>query len=66
MDLYMETPTIGKPTGISVAGTVALLGIGYLLYPEDPVLQFSVWITIFAIYLTWFMLFFTDWMYDIE
>lgn len=62
----METPTIGKPTGIAVTTALALIVIGYLFYPNDPVLQFSVWITIFSIYMTWFVVFFTDWIYDIE
>jgi hypothetical protein len=62
----METPTIGKPTGIAVGTALVLLVVGYLFYPDDPVLQFSIWITIFTIYLTWFVVFFTDWIYEIE
>lgn len=62
----METPTVGKPTVTAVAVAIALLVVGYVFSPDDPVLQFSVGITIFAIYLTWFMLFFTDWIYEIE
>lgn len=62
----METPTIGMPTGLSIAGAIALLVLGYVFYPTDPVMQFAVWATIFGIYLLWFVVFFSDWMYGVD
>ncbi|MFT4922541.1 MAG: hypothetical protein ACI8XM_001758 [Haloarculaceae archaeon] len=46
-------------TGASVLG---LLVLGYVIYP-DPILQYGIWLTIFTIWMVWFVFFGVKWVY---
>lgn len=47
------------------ASVVALLGLAYLVFPH-PVFQYAVWITIFTIWMAWFVYFGTKYYYGVE
>jgi hypothetical protein len=46
-------------TGASVIG---LLVVAYVIHP-DPILQYGVWLTIFTIWMAWFVFFGVKWVY---
>ncbi len=45
------------------ASVLLLLVIAYLLYP-DPVVQYGVWLTVFTLWMAWFVSFGVRWVAD--
>lgn len=49
----------------AVVSAVALLVVGYVLYPH-PVVRYVVWLAVFTIWMAWFIFYGTKWFYDVN
>ncbi|WP_436903049.1 hypothetical protein [Halovenus halobia] len=47
------------------SSAVVLLFIAYVVYP-NTILQYGVWLTIFTIWMAWFVYYGTKWMYGVD
>jgi len=47
------------------ASVVVLLALAYLVFPH-PILQYAVWLTVFTIWMAWFVYFGTKYYYGVE
>jgi hypothetical protein len=59
----MDRPPRPDRRDLAAAASVAgLLAVGYVLYP-DPIVQYGVWLSVFAIWMAWFVSFGVRWLY---
>lgn len=45
---------------LALAAVLGSLGLAYVVYP-DPILQYAVWLTVFTIWMAWFVYFGVKW-----
>ncbi len=61
----MYRPSLDRFDLGAVLASIALLVVGYVIYPDD-VVQTAVWLTIFTISVGWMAFFLWKWLFDIE
>jgi hypothetical protein len=49
----------------AIASVGGLLAVAYLVYPT-PVVQYAAWLTIFTVWMAWFVYYGTKHFYDID
>jgi len=59
----MAPPRPGRWDGIAAGSVAVLLVAAYVVYP-DPVLQYGVWLTVFTIWMAWFVFYGVRWVGD--
>jgi len=60
-----ERPTLDRLDYVAGGAAVALLVLGYVVYP-DTVFQYGIWLGIFTIWMAWFVYYGTKWMYGVD
>jgi hypothetical protein len=60
-----ERPTLGMLDYAAGVSVIALLVLGYVIFP-NTVFQYGIWLTIFTIWMAWFVYYGTKWMYGLE
>jgi hypothetical protein len=58
-----EPPSLGRWDYAVGASVLLLLVVAYLLYP-NPVVQYGVWLTVFTLWMAWFVSFGVRWVTD--
>lgn len=58
-------PTPGLLDYAAGGSAVVLLFIAYVVYP-NTIFQYGVWLTIFTIWMAWFVYYGTKWMYGFD
>ncbi len=61
----MEAPTPGLLDYAAGGSALVLLFVAYVIYP-NTILQYGVWLAIFAIWMAWFVYYGTKWMYGVD
>lgn len=61
----IEVPTLDTIDYAAGISALLLLVVAYAVYP-NTILQYSVWLTVFTIWMAWFVYYGTKWMYDID
>lgn len=61
----VDPPRPGRREYAAVLAVLALLLVGYVLVP-DPVVQYGVWLSIFSIWMGWFVAYGVDWLFREE
>jgi len=60
-----DRPAIDRWDVAAVASAVAVLLVAYVLYP-GPIVQYGAWLTVFCIWMFWFVFFGTKWLYGVD
>ena len=61
----VEIPTLDTLDYAAGLSAVVLLIVAYVIYP-DTILQYGVWLTVFTIWMAWFVYYGTKWIYDVD
>jgi len=61
----IEVPTLDTIDYAAAISALLLLVVAYVVYP-NTILQYGVWLTVFTIWMAWFVYYGTKWMYDID
>jgi hypothetical protein len=61
----IEVPTLDTIDYAAGISALLLLVVAYVVYP-NTVFQYGVWLTVFTIWMAWFVYYGTKWMYDID
>ena len=61
----IEVPTLDTIDYAAGISALLLLVVAYVIYP-NTILQYGVWLTVFTIWMAWFVYYGTKWMYDID
>lgn len=60
-----DPPEIDRWDVAAVVSVVAILAVAYGVYPS-PIVQYGAWLTIFCIWMFWFVFFGTKWLYHVD
>lgn len=58
----VSPPAPGRYDYLAAASVAGLLLVAYVLVP-DPTVQYAVWLTVFSIWMAWFVSFGARWLY---
>lgn len=58
-------PSLDRYDAAAGTSVVALLVVAYVLAPE-PTVQYAAWLTIFCVWMAWFVFFGAKWLYGLE
>ena len=61
----IEVPTLDTIDYAAGLSALLLLVAAYVIYP-NTIFQYGVWLTVFTIWMAWFVYYGTKWMYDID
>jgi hypothetical protein len=60
--MMVERPQVRRRDYLTAGSVALLLLVAYVVYP-DPLVQYGVWLVVFAIWMGWFVSFGVDWLY---
>jgi|AntDeeMetagen285_2_1112576.scaffolds.fasta_scaffold04778_2 hypothetical protein len=60
-----DRPAIDRWDVAAVASAVAVLLVAYVVAP-GPIVQYGAWLTVFCIWMFWFVFFGTKWLYGVD
>jgi hypothetical protein len=58
-----DLPPLDRWDWAAGASVLGLLALAYLVYPR-PLVQYGVWLTVFTIWMAWFVFFGVKWIYS--
>lgn len=61
----MDWSLVDRWDFLTLGSVVVLLALAYLVFP-NRVFQYAVWLTVFTIWMAWFVYYGTKWIYDVD
>jgi len=58
-------PALDRYDAAAAASVAAVLVLAYVVVPR-PTVQYAAWLTVFCIWMAWFVFYGAKWLYDVD